>query len=75
MKKFRAWAMATATTSWLFEVEENMLSDDPEERREELEEAAYQQGDHVSLCHQCGRGLDIGDFEIGDGPDDIEEVN
>lgn len=75
MKKFRAWAGAVATTSWEFEVREDEIPSDPEDVRDFLEEAAYNQGGYASLCHQCGKHLDISDFEIGDGPDDIEEVN
>lgn len=75
MKKFRAWASATATTQWEFEVREDEIPADPDDRRDFLEQAAYNQGGYVSLCHQCGRHVDIGDMEIGDSPDDIEEVN
>lgn len=71
-KKYRAWlgAMATATVEFTADVD-----DLPEgERREALEEAAYNAFEGVILCHQCSHEVDLADFEVGNGPDDVEEI-
>lgn len=71
MKKYRAWFQANADMYVTFEADVEGLDED--EAREVLEEKAYGEA-YVSLCHQCGRKVDLGDFELGDAPDAIEEV-
>ena len=73
MKRYRAWLGATMTTTVEFEADVEDITD-PDGRRAALEEAAYRAFRGVSLCHQCSRGGDLGDFEIGEGPDDVEEI-
>lgn len=74
MAKFRAWMTASADMHFTFEVDDNRIPADPDERREFLEGEAYQQGGYVSLCHQCARQVDLGDFELPGKEDDIEEI-
>ena len=71
-KTYRAWLAATASTTVEFKADVDDLPED--DRRDALEEAAYAAFQGVILCHQCAREADLGDFEVGTGEDDIEEV-
>lgn len=74
MKRYRAWLSATATATVEFEADVEHVTD-PDDRRDTLEDAAYKAFPGVSLCHQCAKEADLsGDWEIGENPDDIEEI-
>lgn len=75
VKKFRAWFGSMATSTVEFEYDTDLLPEDPDERRSDLEEAAYRAFPGASICHHCSRDLDLsGDWEIGTGEDDIQEL-
>lgn len=72
IKKYRAYFEAHADTNVDFEIDTGDLTGD--ELRDALEDEAYKHFQGITLCHQCSRHLNLGDFEIGADGYSIEEV-
>ena len=73
-KRYFAVFSTDASTVIEFEAAVDHLEGDA--RRAALENAAYDayvEKADVSLCHQCAHRLTLGDFDLADGADSIEE--